>query len=113
MAHAEARAAVRLDRLLAAEGQALREGRYGLLDDLARRKALLVDSLALTPDGAALLARALPRLARNQRLLAAAIEGLRQAQALISRPPPALRTYGPDGQPGPADPTRERTLRRL
>lgn len=113
MPPAEARAAARLDRLLGAERQALREGRYDLLGDLAQRKARLVESLAATAEGAAVLAQARPRLERHQRLFAAALEGLRQARALITRPPPELRTYGPDGQTDPAGTAAERILRRL
>lgn len=113
MAHAEARAAARLDRVLAAERQALRSGRYDLLDDLARRKAALVEALGATAEGAALLARALPRLARQQRLLGAARDGLRQAREAVTRPPVALRTYGPDGSAGPATTPGERVARRV
>jgi hypothetical protein len=113
MAGTEARAAAGLDRLLREERKALREGRHGLLPALAARKAALVGRLAETPGGIALLAGAQPRLLRQQRMLAAALAGLREVQEAGRRPPPALRTYGPDGLPGQTEGGAERTLRRL
>jgi hypothetical protein len=113
MDRSEARTAAGLDRLLGAERKALREGRHELLPGLAARKAALVRSLARTPGGVALLGDIRPRLLRQQRLLSAALGGLHEVREATRRPAEALRTYGPDGAPGPADCASKRTLRRL
>jgi hypothetical protein len=113
MAGAEARAAARLGRLLAAERKALREGRHDLLHDLATRKAEIVADLAATAAGAAALIGLRPQLDRQQRLLAAAQDGLRAARDSHQRRGLPLRTYGPEGLRDPAGPAGDRVVRRV
>ena len=89
-----------VERLLAAEREAIMSGAYDRLADLAPRKTDLIEGLA----GRALPETALRRVARavkrNQDLLAAALTGLREAagRLLGDDKPATFQAYGSDGQ---------------
>lgn len=109
MPRAENRTAAALDRLLAAERQAILTGRLGGLDRVARAKLALVTRLAAAPEGADSLAHMRAALARQDRLIAAVRDGARAARkAEVS-----LSTYGPDGAVDPAQPVGTRVARRV
>jgi flagellar biosynthesis/type III secretory pathway chaperone len=117
MARAERRQArgaeARLERLLAAERTALLAGRYDRLGSLLHRKSALIEALAESEGGAQVLARVRPLLERNLRLIGSALEGVRGARAALQKAAEPLRTYGPDGQAGPAGTAGERVVRRV
>jgi flagellar biosynthesis/type III secretory pathway chaperone len=109
MHRAEDRTAAALDRLLAAERQALLTGRLAGLDRVAQAKLALVTRLAAAPDGADALARMRAALARQDSIIAAARDGALSARkAEVS-----LSTYGPDGATDPAQPVGSRVARRV
>ena len=101
-----------LERLLDVERHAIRSGSFDGLADLAFRKQALLDQLsAAGPDT---LARLHGKAVRNQRLLAAALKGVRAAQrrlAMIRRAARSLDSYDALGRArkiGNGGPTVER-----
>lgn len=103
MAHPDTRAEALLGRLLALERTVLLSGQYDRLETLGREKAALIEALAATRAGVAVLQEARAGLAQNQMLLGAAREGLRAARIALDRLDAPLRTYGPDGLTGQAE----------
>jgi flagellar biosynthesis/type III secretory pathway chaperone len=93
-----------LDALLAQERRCLGTGDTVGLTALAADKARLVDRIATLPADAAdaaMLARLRDAARRNDRLLAAALSGLRAARTkleIVRRGGPALDTYDRGGQ---------------
>ncbi|MBW6505399.1 MAG: flagellar protein FlgN [Rhodobacteraceae bacterium] len=83
-----------LERLFDLEGHAIRAGSFSALTDLATRKEELAKGLAGAPAEA--LERLRARALSNQRLLAAALKGVRAAQRrldLITRASRSLSSY--------------------
>jgi hypothetical protein len=113
MGRPEPRAVARLDLLLAQERLDLREGRYDRLKQFDRDKIAFVESLARSGFGEDVLRAVRAELDRNHRLRESARDGLRAAQATRAGEPAALRTYGPDGQPGQGAPSGNRLARRV
>jgi hypothetical protein len=107
------RSAAQLLRLLEAERTALMESRHSRLADLAMRKAKLVGELGSTAEGIAALADLRPQLVHNLALVGAVRAGLADLQAVVTKPSPHLRTYGPDGQTGAPVPDRAQVMRRV
>lgn len=85
-----------LDGLIDAERHAIRSGAFEGLGQLADEKARLIDAVArhqvAGPDQRALLTRIQARTSENQRLLAAAISGVRAAQRRLDMIRRAART---------------------
>lgn len=99
------RALLALEGLLDAERHAIREGMFDGLGQLADEKARLIDLVAghgaAAPAQRALLERIQARTAENQRLLAAAISGVKAAQRrldMIRRAARTLNTYDAMGR---------------
>ena len=99
------RALVALENLLEAERHAIREGNFDGLDRMADEKARLIDFVAAhqvaSPAQRELLERLQTRTQGNQRLLAAAIAGVRAAQRrldMIRRAARTLNTYDAMGR---------------
>jgi len=99
------RALAALENLLDAERHAIREGNFEGLDRMAEDKSRLIDLVAThqqaAPAQRELLARVQARTAENQRLLAAAISGVRAAQRrldMIRRAARTLNTYDAMGR---------------
>lgn len=99
------RALAALEGLLDAERHAIREAAFEGLGRLADEKARLIDIVAAhqvaAPAQRALLERIQARTSENQRLLAAAISGIRAAQRrldMIRRAARTLNTYDAMGR---------------
>lgn len=91
----------RIERVIARERDALLAGDYESLSDLAAEKLELGDKLeALGSDGTAQLKTLAAALTRNERLLARAVDGVREAGDRLRQQAEArstLQTYGRDG----------------
>lgn len=86
--------------LLEDERRAILDGRFDRLDLIGEGKAQWLAALADADPGAVLLARVGRIAARNQRLLAAAMAGLRDGALRLSRireGAAGFRAYGRDG----------------
>lgn len=93
-------AATALARLLEEERSAILSGRFADLEPLGLRKRDLLSALADSDEPAPTLARLGARVAQNQRLLAAAIAGLRDGARRLSAIREAaagFRSYDRDG----------------
>ncbi len=105
----------RLKALLAQEGAALIRGDRATLDRLGPRKAALLTRIEEggTPVDAGLAQQVRTAAQRNARLFEAAIEGIRDARALILRAREGGRgqTYGRDGVRAALEP-REGSVQR-
>ncbi|KPP89289.1 MAG: FlgN protein [Rhodobacteraceae bacterium HLUCCA08] len=92
----------RIERIIARERDALLSGDYASLSDLAAEKLELGDRLeALGADGTAQLKALAAALNRNERLLARAVDGVREAGDRLRQQAEArnaLQTYGRDGK---------------
>lgn len=99
------RALIALENLLDAERHAVRDGNFEGLDRMADDKSRLIDFIAAhstaAPVQRELLVRIQARSAENQRLLSAAISGVRAAQRrldMIRRAARTLNTYDAMGR---------------
>lgn len=93
-----------LASLLDDECAALRTVEIGRIDKLGARKLILIERLEgqvseLPPDAVSLGERVARAAQRNQGMIAAALDGIRDAQALVARARMPLRheTYARDG----------------
>lgn len=105
--------AARLSRILAEERAALLDGDYPALEPLAARKIALLEEIEAAKG--AFPATLADDLARNARLIGAALSGLREgtARARALRTAQAgFSTYGRDGRARPVCATRPETPRR-
>ncbi len=106
-----------LDGMLDAERHAIRNGEFGGLESLALAKGRLLEQVTASvgrADGDA-LARLRDKADANQRLLAAAIKGVRAAQRrldMIRRASSSLNTYDSLGRAQSITPDRGSVERR-
>ncbi|MGZ9812575.1 hypothetical protein ACXN5S_19095 [Pseudoroseicyclus sp. H15] len=90
---------MRFDTLLSEERQCILAGDFAALSDIGLRKAALFEELRHSADAAA-LRRIGTQLKRNQRLLAAAISGVREAErrvGLLHQAESDFSTYSENG----------------
>jgi flagellar biosynthesis/type III secretory pathway chaperone len=109
MPRADDRAAAALDRLLAAERQAILSGRLADLDRLARAKLALVTRLSAAPGGEGAFARMRAALVLQDRLIGAARNGANAARKAEAK----LSTYGPNGAADAESAVGTRVARRV
>lgn len=90
----------KLEGLLEVERHMIREGQFDKLDILAQEKESALNSLALEGAGSSALKEQLARVsviaARNQRLIGAALKGVKAAQRrleMIQRASKSLNSY--------------------
>jgi hypothetical protein len=106
------RGAAALDRLLAAEREALFAGRYADLARFATQKAALVARLCTGTATRSRLVQVRLALLRQEQLLELAREGAGVARRQRAEGT-ALSTYGPDGASGITGPQGQRIARRF